>query len=189
MLSVISWEGVQNRGPEFFGGGKIDTPVTEIPLFKHSLPLIRQSVKAVVDDSFNRCFENAPTERWNWGHLFVPYCFGVVIRYFVLFPLRLCILLTGVLVLLVMFFCVKVSVRAHGFVHDPCMMSQRMYDVTFRSCCPCHDPRKPPWNESAHFSSTHCFVLLSRVPHPRVVGLQDYPVDLWHVCVVMEWRD
>ena len=66
-------------------------------------------MSTIIDDSFNRCFEDTPPERWNWGHLFLPYCIGVLVRYFVLFPIRLAILLVGVMSLLVIFFIVKVS--------------------------------------------------------------------------------
>lgn len=41
-------------------------------------------------DSFTRCFKSIPPEPWNWNiYLFPLWCFGVVIRYFVLFPGRL----------------------------------------------------------------------------------------------------
>ncbi len=95
------------RPPSFSGAPSIQE---EPRLLKLALPLVRESVKSVVDDSFNRCFESHAPERWNWGHLFLPYCFGVIIRYAVLFPIRLAILLGGVLILLLAFFFVKVLV-------------------------------------------------------------------------------
>ena len=43
-----------------------------------------------IQDSFTRCFKSNPPEPWNWNvYLFPLWCFGVVIRYFVLFPARL----------------------------------------------------------------------------------------------------
>jgi len=43
-----------------------------------------------LQDSFTRCFKSNPPEPWNWNiYLFPLYCFGVVVRYCILFPLRL----------------------------------------------------------------------------------------------------
>jgi hypothetical protein len=45
-------------------------------------------------DSFTRCFKSNPPEPWNWNvYLFPLWCFGVVVRYFILFPGRLALLL------------------------------------------------------------------------------------------------
>lgn len=42
-----------------------------------------------MQDSFTRCFKSNSPEPWNWNiYLFPLWCFGVVIRYGILFPLR-----------------------------------------------------------------------------------------------------
>ncbi|XLR35604.1 hypothetical protein S83_063504, partial [Arachis hypogaea] len=42
-----------------------------------------------VEDSFLRCFKSIQSEPRNWNiYLFPLWCFGVVIRYLVLFPVR-----------------------------------------------------------------------------------------------------
>uniref|UniRef100_A0A6N2LKC2 Uncharacterized protein n=1 Tax=Salix viminalis TaxID=40686 RepID=A0A6N2LKC2_SALVM len=41
------------------------------------------------EDSFTRCFKSNPPEPWNWNvYLFPLWCCGVVIRYGILFPVR-----------------------------------------------------------------------------------------------------
>ena len=45
-------------------------------------------------DSFTRCFKSNSPEPWNWNiYLFPLWCCGVVFRYFILFPVRLDIVL------------------------------------------------------------------------------------------------
>lgn len=112
------------RGPE--------DPSEEIPLFKHAIPLVRAAVNAVIDDSFNRCFEDRPPERWNWSYLFIPYYIGVLFRYCFLFPLRLAILVGGVLLLLVLFFFVKAR-RAASLL--PCVTRCGSRVFVFVSLC------------------------------------------------------
>ena len=78
------------------------------PFFEHTLPLVRQGFTAIVDDSFTRCFKSKKVVRWNWNcYLFPAYCIGVVVRYCVLFPVRLLCLLLGFLLVAILFPCVK----------------------------------------------------------------------------------
>ena len=70
--------------------------------------LLRDAGSAVVDDSFLRCFTSAPDEPWNWNLYLAPlWALGVVFRHAVLFPLRMLLLLTGVLLFFVAFFGAK----------------------------------------------------------------------------------
>ncbi|KAL0887279.1 hypothetical protein Bca101_011262 [Brassica carinata] len=51
-------------------------------------PTLTEAAGAIVDDSFTRCFKSNPPEPWNWNiYLFPLWCFGVVVRYCILFPL------------------------------------------------------------------------------------------------------
>jgi len=60
------------------------------PLFELSSHILAQGVSAVVDDSFNRCFISTDADEWNWNiYLFPGWLVGVLIRYFIAFPLRL----------------------------------------------------------------------------------------------------
>jgi glycerol-3-phosphate O-acyltransferase 3/4 len=59
-------------------------------------PTLTEAAGAIVDDSFTRCFKSNSPEPWNWNiYLFPLWCLGVVIRYGILFPLRLFTLLLG----------------------------------------------------------------------------------------------
>ncbi|KAG0480857.1 hypothetical protein HPP92_011715 [Vanilla planifolia] len=59
-------------------------------------PTLREAAGAIIDDSFTRCFKSNSPEPWNWNiYLFPLWCLGVVIRYGVLFPLRVAILAAG----------------------------------------------------------------------------------------------
>jgi hypothetical protein len=78
------------------------------PFFEHTLPLVRQGFTAIVDDSFTRCFKSKKVVRWNWNCYLLPaYCIGVVVRYCILFPLRLLCLMLGFLLVAILFPCVK----------------------------------------------------------------------------------
>ncbi|KAJ7978691.1 glycerol-3-phosphate acyltransferase 3-like [Quillaja saponaria] len=56
-------------------------------------PTLSEAAGAIVDDSFTRCFKSNPPEPWNWNvYLFPLWCFGVVVRYLILFPIRALVL-------------------------------------------------------------------------------------------------
>ena len=76
--------------------------------FDLTLPLVHQGFTAVVDDSFTRCFKTKKVVRWNWNCYLGPcYYAGVIVRYGVLFPLRLLCLMMGFLVVSLLFPIVK----------------------------------------------------------------------------------
>ncbi|ONK65916.1 uncharacterized protein A4U43_C06F2310 [Asparagus officinalis] len=59
-------------------------------------PTLTEAAGAIVDDSFTRCFKSNPPEPWNWNvYLFPLWCLGVVVRYGILFPLRVMTLAAG----------------------------------------------------------------------------------------------
>ncbi len=71
--------------------------------------ILTDGAAAMVDDSFLRCFTTAPPDPWNWNlYLFPAWVLGVVLRWAVLFPLRLTLLLTSLGGFLVVFFTIEV---------------------------------------------------------------------------------
>ncbi|CAA6658300.1 unnamed protein product [Spirodela intermedia] len=59
-------------------------------------PALTEAAGAIIDDSFTRCFKSNPPEPWNWNvYLFPLWCLGVVVRYGILFPVRVAILAVG----------------------------------------------------------------------------------------------
>ena len=50
---------------------------------------LNDAAAAVVDDSFLRCFKSAADEPWNWNYYLFPlWAMGVVVRNFILLPIR-----------------------------------------------------------------------------------------------------
>eukprot|EP01006_Ploeotia_vitrea_P041938 TRINITY_DN66588_c13_g2_i3.p1 TRINITY_DN66588_c13_g2~~TRINITY_DN66588_c13_g2_i3.p1 ORF type:complete len:383 (+),score=188.27 TRINITY_DN66588_c13_g2_i3:232-1380(+) len=80
--------------------------------FHDVLPVVTEGASVVVQDDFSRCFQSEPPEPWNWNaYLFVLWSMGVVVRYLILFPIRLVLLLTGALMFAVAFALVKWLLR------------------------------------------------------------------------------
>lgn len=70
--------------------------------------VVTDGAAAIVDDSFLRCFTSTSPDPWNWNfYLFPAWLVGVVLRYCVLFPLRLALLFVALLLFLTSFFAVR----------------------------------------------------------------------------------
>ncbi|XP_022969136.1 glycerol-3-phosphate acyltransferase 9 [Cucurbita maxima] len=77
-------------------------------------PTLTEAAGAIVDDSFTRCFKSNPPEPWNWNiYLFPLWCFGVVVRYLILFPARVLILTIGWIIFLSTFIPVNLLLKGH----------------------------------------------------------------------------
>lgn len=71
-------------------------PVTSLPILCAPLSFVTEAMEDVVEDEFSRCFKRTPVPSWNWNvYLFIPWIFGVCLRYGILLPLRVLCLLTG----------------------------------------------------------------------------------------------
>ncbi|CAL9207114.1 unnamed protein product [Musa hybrid cultivar] len=78
-------------------------------------PTLKEAAGAIVDDSFTRCFKSNPSEPWNWNiYLFPLWCLGVVIRYGILFPYRVIILVAGWIVFFAAFSLVHFLLGEHN---------------------------------------------------------------------------
>lgn len=67
--------------------------------------VLTDGAAAIVDDSFNKCFTSAYADPWNWNaYLFPAWLIGVVFRYFILFPIRLVVLLIMHMMFFIAFF-------------------------------------------------------------------------------------
>lgn len=68
-------------------------------------PALNEAASAIVDDSFTRCFKSNPPEPWNWNiYLFPLWCFGLLFRYLILFPIRVVLLAAGWVIFLSLFY-------------------------------------------------------------------------------------
>eukprot|EP00038_Savillea_parva_P008186 m.175293 g.175293 ORF g.175293 m.175293 type:complete len:520 (+) comp13966_c0_seq1:71-1630(+) len=64
--------------------------------FMDITPFLRSAVDAILRDSFTKCFESKDRVKWdNTFYLFPVYWVGIFLRYFVLFPFRLVIVILG----------------------------------------------------------------------------------------------
>ncbi|EDQ84773.1 uncharacterized protein MONBRDRAFT_29885 [Monosiga brevicollis MX1] len=72
--------------------------------FSDIVPFARNGFEAIVHDSFTQCFEGHPKTRWNqtWYLALAYYC-GVFIRYCILFPLRVTVLILAMTIFINLF--------------------------------------------------------------------------------------
>ncbi|KAG6386383.1 hypothetical protein SASPL_155282 [Salvia splendens] len=92
---------------DYLPSGSIQEPHGELRLrdLLDISPTLTEAAGAIVDDSFTRCFKSNPPEPWNWNiYLFPLWCLGVVVRYMILFPLRVMVLTLGWIVFLSCYF-------------------------------------------------------------------------------------
>lgn len=78
-----------------------------LPRLLDASGVLQDAASAIIDDTFNRCFTFTAQVNWNWNfYLFPLWCFGVVLRYFVLFPIRLAFIVLANLLFFASFFVV-----------------------------------------------------------------------------------
>lgn len=72
--------------------------------FMDLAPFVRNGMEAIVQDSFTQCFVSKPRVHWNFTFYLLPlYYTGVFLRYCVLFPLRLLIVMLGMMMFTTLF--------------------------------------------------------------------------------------
>ena len=70
--------------------------------------VLTDGASAMVDDSFLKCFQTNHADPWNWNaYLWPAWAVGVVLRYLVLFPLRMALLLSSLAGFFAVFFTAK----------------------------------------------------------------------------------
>ena len=75
-----------------------------LPRLLDASGVLQDAASAIIDDTFNKCFTFTDTPAWNWNfYLFPMWCVGVLIRYLVLFPLRLTFVVLATILFLVTF--------------------------------------------------------------------------------------
>ncbi|KAK4538720.1 hypothetical protein CDCA_CDCA19G4745 [Cyanidium caldarium] len=97
-VAAAEREGVQER----FERALMESLLVErdtdkaLPRLVMPLPLLSEAVEDIVQDDFTRCFQRTKVPAWNWNaYLFVGWLVGVVLRYGILFPLRVLCILVG----------------------------------------------------------------------------------------------
>ncbi|KAL3637349.1 Glycerol-3-phosphate acyltransferase 9 [Castilleja foliolosa] len=151
-------------------------------------PTLTEAAGAIVDDSFTRCFKSNPPEPWNWNiYLFPLWCLGVVVRYGLLFPLRVIVLTIGWIIFLSFYFPVHFLLKGHdkfreklerGLVELICMF----FVASWTGVVKYHGPRpsiRPKQIFVANHTSMIDFIVLEQMTafavimqkHPGWVGL------------------
>jgi|MDSW01.3.fsa_nt_gb glycerol-3-phosphate O-acyltransferase 3/4 len=75
-----------------------------LPRLLDASGVLQDAASAIVDDTFNRCFAFTERPPWNWNfYLFPLWCVGVVVRYCVLFPIRLSFMVLSTIAFLACF--------------------------------------------------------------------------------------
>eukprot|EP00803_Ostreobium_quekettii_P001706 evm.model.scf_582.10 EVM.evm.TU.scf_582.10 scf_582:55705-60927(+) len=108
--------------------------------------VLSDGAACLVDDSFFRCFTSATPDPWNWNfYLFPLWACGVVIRYLLLFPIRLLLLLGGFAVFLTSFFTVQLTMRdcalKRRLEKALCRFQFTMFVVSWTGVIKFHGPR------------------------------------------------
>jgi 1-acyl-sn-glycerol-3-phosphate acyltransferase len=97
--------------------GSLDIKTDEKRLLRDLLdisPTLNEAASAIIDDSFTRCFKSNTPEPWNWNiYLFPLWVCGVIIRYGILFPIRLVLLTVGWVIFLGLFIPVHFGMKNH----------------------------------------------------------------------------
>ncbi|MCO5597837.1 hypothetical protein L7F22_051921 [Adiantum nelumboides] len=151
-------------------------------------PFLNEAASAIVDDSFTRCFKSNPPEPWNWNLYLLPlWCLGVLVRYLVLFPIRVILLAAGWIVFLALFIPVHSILRGHdqlrqmlerGLVEFICSV----FVASWTGVVKYHGPRpsrRPRQVFVANHTSMIDFIILEQMTafavimqkHPGWVGL------------------
>ncbi|CAM6037170.1 unnamed protein product [Sphagnum compactum] len=77
-------------------------------------PVLTEAASAIIDDSFTRCFKSNAPEPWNWNLYLAPlWCLGVIVRYCILFPIRVVLLTVGWIIFLGLFFPIHIALKGH----------------------------------------------------------------------------
>ena len=96
---VTSGIELEREASKTFGS---DTAI--LPRLLDASGVLQDAASAIIDDTFNACFAFSDNPAWNWNfYLFPLWCVGVVLRYLVLFPIRLAWIVTCTLLFIGVF--------------------------------------------------------------------------------------
>lgn len=109
-------------------------------------PILSDGAAAIVDDSFLRCFTSMEPDPWNWNfYLFPMWWMGVIVRYFILFPIRVLILMGGFLIFFTLFFSIrgimKDGPRRRGIERALVRFQCSMFVASWTGAVKFHGPR------------------------------------------------
>ena len=141
-----------------------------LPRLLDASGVLQDAASAIIDDTFNRCFAFTDRPPWNWNfYLFPLWCMGVVLRYGVLFPVRLVFIVTATLAFLACFTVVHATVPGklrsrleRGLVH----LYAACYVISWTGVIRHHGPkptRRPGHVYVANHTSIIDYIILTSV--------------------------
>ena len=151
-------------------------------------PSLSEAARAIVDDTFTRCFKSNPPEPWNWNvYLFPLWCCGVVVRYLILFPIRILVLTLGWIIFLSAFIPVHSLLKGNDDLRkkiERCLVEMMcsFFVASWTGVVKYHGPRpsiRPKQVFVANHTSMIDFIILEQMTafavimqkHPGWVGL------------------
>ncbi|KAF7841621.1 glycerol-3-phosphate acyltransferase 9 [Senna tora] len=146
-------------------------------------PTLSEAAGAIVDDSFTRCFKSNPPEPWNWNvYLFPLWCFGVVVRYLILFPARVLVLTIGWIIFLSSFIPVHLLLKANDKLRrniERCLVEMMcsFFVASWTGVVRYHGPRpsrRPKQVFVANHTSMIDFIILEQMTAFAVI-MQKHP--------------
>jgi len=123
--------------------GSKTTKLATLPRLLDCSGVVQDACAAIVDDSFNRCFQENDEVAWNFNFYLLPlwWC-GWIVRHFVLFPLRLGFILSASAVFMVTFmFSHYCTPRKWGFERKLVELYAACYVVSWTGVIKYHGPR------------------------------------------------
>lgn len=100
---------IEEQSPSKKGGGNNNTniingglAITEIPVFEDGMTFITLAIQAISQDEFSKCFEPKPLPRPSSYLHYYLYLVGSLIRYGILFPLRLSTLIISSIIFIIL---------------------------------------------------------------------------------------
>lgn len=89
-----------------------DQSINEAFSINDLIPFVQHGLSKIIEDDFSKCFQAARSPPWNWNFYLYPlWLAGVLIRYCILFPIRLTSLLLGFAAWALMLCCIKLFVK------------------------------------------------------------------------------
>jgi glycerol-3-phosphate O-acyltransferase 3/4 len=130
------------RGKGKKRGGEASSAVI-LPRLLDCSGMLQDACAAIVDDSFNRCFQESDEAPWNFNFYLLPlWWLGWVVRHFVLFPIRLTFLLTASVLFAVSFMFVHYCMPRKWGLERKCVeLYSAAFVVSWTGVIKYHGPR------------------------------------------------
>ena len=190
---VTSGIELEREASKTFGS---DTAI--LPRLLDASGVLQDAASAIIDDTFNACFAFSDNPAWNWNfYLFPLWCVGVVLRYLVLFPIRLAWIVTCTLLFIGVFTLIHNVTRGKlraNLERDLVHLYAACFVISWTGVIKYHGPK--PTQRSGHvYVANHTsiidYIMLCQV-RPNPTGTKVYQRQIrspLHSCVITVLRN